>query len=66
MDVTLIRAARQIYDRYCQVRPEQLAREPLGVVIHQVTLRGNLVYRPRPALLPQEAFVPMQLLSEGF
>lgn len=56
-DPALIRAARNIYRIYYDSHPK-IVQRPLGVAISRVTYRGKLIFNNRPALLPQEYFVP--------
>lgn len=62
LDPAVLQAARQIYRTYYEVHVEQVQR-PIGVVIHRVNHRGQLVFGQKPILLPQECFVPMDLLD---
>lgn len=63
LDPTVLRAARQIYQVYYTVHPD-IQQRPLGVAIHRRTQRGQLIFRRKPILLPQECFVPFNQLEE--
>jgi hypothetical protein len=62
VDPAILRAARQIYRTYYEVHPDQTQR-PYGVAIDRYTLRGKLIFRNKPILLPQECFVPFSQLE---
>ncbi|MGB3516360.1 MAG: hypothetical protein WBA43_07890 [Elainellaceae cyanobacterium] len=62
LDPAVLQAARQIYRTYYEVHVEQVQR-PIGVVIHRETCRGQLVFAQKPILLPQECFVPLDLID---
>ncbi|MDH6059398.1 hypothetical protein NWP17_02925 [Chrysosporum bergii ANA360D] len=62
IDPALIRAAGQIYYIHCEVHPE-IAGQPSGVAINQVTLRGKVIFTHQPVLLPQECFIPLSLIE---
>lgn len=62
LDPAILQAARQIYRTYYEVHVEQVQR-PIGVVIHRENHRGQLVFGQKPILLPQECFVPMNLIE---
>lgn len=62
LDSSLLQAARQIYRDYYEVHPDQVQR-PIGVAIDRFTLRGQLVFRRKPILLPQECFVPLNQIE---
>lgn len=59
LDPDLLRAARRIYLGYLQVHARQM-RRPSGVIIHQTTYRGLLIFSSRPILLPKEQFIPLE------
>jgi hypothetical protein len=63
-DPMVIRSARHIYETYYAVHPE-LTEPPLGVAINRVTHRGKLIFTRKPALLPQECFIPFHLIQSG-
>jgi len=48
----LLKAAQKIYRTYCEVNPNMVKR-PTGVVINQLTYRGQLLFSSKPILLPQ-------------
>lgn len=56
LDPTLIQAAKRIYRIYYDSRP-QVNRKPLGVALNKETLKGQLVFREHPILLPGECFI---------
>lgn len=63
-DASLLRAARVIYQAYCETQPDIIHR-PTGVALHRETYRGKPVFTKRPILLPGEMFVPIaQIESE--
>lgn len=64
LDPMVIRSARQIYETYYSVHPE-LTEPPLGVAINRVTHRGKLIFTRKPALLPQECFIPFDLIQSA-
>lgn len=59
---SLLVAAREIYSSYQKIHSEN-PRRPTGVVIHQETHRGQLVFRGKPVLLPHECFVPFEQIE---
>ncbi len=63
MDPAILRAARAIYQSYCQVHVEEFPR-PLGIAINRHNLRGELIFS-QPILLPQECFVPFEQVEAG-
>jgi len=66
-DPSVLRAARQIYRTYYEVHPDKIQQRPLGVAIDRFTHRGKLIFTGKPALLPQECFVPInQIESEMY
>lgn len=62
LDPSILQAARQAYRFYYEVSPDQTQR-PLGVVINRLTFRGQLVFKQKPILLPQESFIPVNQLE---
>ncbi len=64
LDPMVIRSARQIYETYYAVHPE-LTEPPLGVAINRITMRGKLIFNGKPILLPQECFVPFDVIEIG-
>ena len=58
----LVKTARQIYRDYCEGRPNMVER-PTGVVINQLTYRGQVVFSNKPIRLPQEYFIPLNQLD---
>ncbi len=56
LDPILIQAAKGIYRAYYDSRP-QVGRKPLGVALNRETLKGQLVFREQPILLPGECFI---------
>lgn len=55
-DPTLIQAARRIYRAYNNLNA-RIVKQPCGVAIDRDSLRGHLIFRERPILLPGESFV---------
>ena len=62
LDPKLLRMARRIYRSYCVLHPKT-NRRPLGSAIHRDSHRGQLMFNPKPILLPGECFVPMKQLE---
>ncbi|MEC4986412.1 MAG: hypothetical protein SAJ37_23360 [Oscillatoria sp. PMC 1068.18] len=62
IDPTTLKAAQKIYRTYFEVHKNS-TETALGVVIDPYTLRGFIVLRRKPALLPGEFFVPMEQLE---
>lgn len=63
--LSLVMAARGIYSNYCKTHSEKSRRPVVGVVIHQETGRGQLVFQGKPVLLPKEHFVPFEQISSA-
>ncbi len=61
-DPTLIQAARRIYRTYCHIN-SNIIKQPLGVAIDKDSLRGHLIFRERPILLPGECFIRLNELE---
>ncbi len=55
----VIKRARQVYFTYVEQCPAGI--EPLGIVLQISTAQGRVVFEP-PVLLPDEQFVPIDLL----
>lgn len=53
---SVLRVAQEIYTSYCQThaRPQR----PTGVAIDRDTHRGQLIFKGKPVLLPDECFIP--------
>lgn len=62
LDLDLIQAARQIYQTYYEVHPDD-TRRPAGIAISRTNRRGKLIYTEKPILLPQETFIPLNLIE---
>lgn len=62
LDLTLLSAARSIYETYCEVQTD-IMRQPSGVAIHGATHRGKPVFGRSPILLPGECFIPMKQID---
>lgn len=62
VDPILLKAAQKIYRTYCEVNPNMVKR-PTGVVINQLTYRGQLLFSSKPILLPQECFIPLSQIE---
>lgn len=62
LDPTLIKAARTIYQAYCNFH-YHFQTKPIGVIIDCETYKGQLTFRQRPILLPGERFVRMDLIE---
>jgi hypothetical protein len=65
LDPAVVQAARLIYETYYEVHPE-LTEPPLGVAINRLTRRGKLIFTRKPILLPQECFVPFDVIAAGY
>ncbi len=63
METTLLQAAQKIYRDHIQLRTDLAEQLPRGVVIHPHTLRGDLIFADIPILLPQEKFIPVDMLQ---
>ncbi|NJM48095.1 MAG: hypothetical protein HC860_19560 [Alkalinema sp. RU_4_3] len=63
-DPSLVAAARAIYDTFYQVHPEVVER-PLGAAMNRFTYRGKLIFTRLPALLPQECFIPFEVIDRA-
>ena len=61
VDPMVIRAAKQIYRYYADSYAAQLPR-PMGIAINRIDMTGKLIYS-QLILLPQESFVPMDLIE---
>lgn len=61
VDPMIIRAAKQIYRYYADSYAAQLPR-PMGIAINRIDMTGKLIYS-HLILLPQESFVPMELIE---
>lgn len=61
VETTVLHAAKQTYRSYMDAYDEQIPR-PLGIAVNRNDLTGKLVFR-RPILLPQESFVPIEVLE---
>ncbi|MGG6266117.1 hypothetical protein ACQ4M3_04665 [Leptolyngbya sp. AN03gr2] len=61
LDPTLIQSARLIYETYFAVHPD--IDRPLGVAINRITHRGKIIFTGKPILLPQECFIPFELIE---
>ncbi|GAP98900.1 hypothetical protein [Leptolyngbya sp. NIES-2104] len=61
LDPTLIQSARLIYETYFAVHPD--IDRPLGVAINRITHRGKIIFSGKPILLPQEYFIPFELIE---
>jgi hypothetical protein len=62
IDPTVIKAAAQIYNTYCEVHPEMVG-QPSGVAINRVHHRGKVIFTNQPVLLPEECFVPLNQIE---
>lgn len=61
VDPIIVRAAKQIYRYYADSYAAQLPR-PMGIAINRIDMTGKLIYS-QLILLPQESFVPMELIE---
>jgi hypothetical protein len=61
VDPMIVRAAKQIYRYYADSYAAQLPR-PMGIAINRLDMTGKLIYS-QLILLPQESFVPMELIE---
>jgi hypothetical protein len=62
LDPNLLKSAREIYQTYCRFRPK-FKKPPVGVAINKKNYRGQLLFTPRPILLPWENFIPMEQIQ---
>ena len=62
-DPRVLRIAHKLYQMYFEVHPEP-ERIPTGVVVNLNTYQGYLLFRDTPILLPNEEFIPIDLISE--
>lgn len=62
LDPTIIQAARRIYRAYLNIYT-QLQKKPFGVVINRKTFKGQLVFKEQPILLPEEYFIPINIIE---
>ena len=58
LDPSIIQAARKVYATYLSIYTK-FNKQPFGVVMNKKTFRGQLIFRDRPILLPEESFVPI-------
>lgn len=58
---TILHAAKQAYRSYMDAYDDQIPR-PLGIAVNRKDLTGKLVFR-KPILLPQESFVPIEIVE---
>ena len=61
VDPMILRSARQIYRYYADFYAAQLPR-PMGIAVNRIDMTGKLIYS-QLILLPQESFVPMELIE---
>ncbi|MCS6959534.1 MAG: hypothetical protein RMK91_05735 [Pseudanabaenaceae cyanobacterium SKYGB_i_bin29] len=61
IDTSILHAAKQAYRSYMDAYDDQLPR-PLGIAVNRYDLTGKLVFR-KPILLPQESFVPIEVVE---
>jgi hypothetical protein len=63
-DPALLRAAKDIYNFYCQINPDrERRRQPIGVAIDKLSHRGKLIFSSYPILLPEENFISVEQLE---
>lgn len=62
LDPTLLQVAQHIYRTFFEVHPNY-PQKPLGVVINQISLRGQLIFKGKPILLIQECFIPLSQIE---
>ncbi len=66
-DPALLRAAKDVYNLYCEVAPDRdRRRQPIGVAMNKLTYRGKLIFSTYPVLLPEECFISTQQLETEF
>lgn len=56
LDPNLLKSARKIYCTYCHFHVN-MKKQPVGVAIDKNTHKGQLLFKKRPILLPQELFI---------
>jgi hypothetical protein len=62
LDPALLEIAQRVYRTFFEVHPDY-PQKPLGVVINQISLRGQLVFKGKPVLLIQECFIPIKQIE---
>lgn len=62
LDPTLLQVAQHVYRTFFEVHPDYPSK-PLGVVINQMNLRAQLIFKGKPILLMQECFIPLNQLD---
>lgn len=60
-DQGLIRVAQRICDTHFEVHKQ--ADQPIGVVVHQISHRGQLIFNTYPALLLHECFISIDQIE---
>lgn len=60
---SLLEVAREIYTSYSQNHPRP--QKPWGVAVDRASHRGQLIFKGKPVLLPDEDFVPFSDLAES-
>ncbi|HHP7231329.1 MAG TPA: hypothetical protein ACFCUY_10790 [Xenococcaceae cyanobacterium] len=61
-DSTLIQAAKRIYRTYYRIN-SKISKQPYGVAIDKDSLRGHIIFKERPVLLPGECFIRLNELE---
>lgn len=64
-DQATLTEAINIYKTYCLLHDNKIAKKPIGVAINPKTYRGQLLFIPTPALLPEECFVPIKQIEKA-
>jgi len=60
-DQNLVRIAQRICDTHFEVHKQ--AEQPIGVVVHQISHRGQLIFNTYPALLLHECFISIDQIE---
>jgi hypothetical protein len=64
IDPAILRVAQSLYRAYYEIT-ENRVDQPIGVAVDRFTYRGQLVFGPKPILLPEESFVPISALEDS-
>jgi hypothetical protein len=62
LDPTLLQVAQYVYRTFFEVHPDY-PQKPTGVVVNQISLRAQLIFKDRPILLIQECFIPLNQIE---
>lgn len=62
LDPMLLQIAQHVYRTFYEVHPDY-PQKPVGVVINQISLRAQLVFKDKPVLLIQECLIPLSQIE---